>query len=901
MAEQLEQRAWLIRRLILIGFIFVVIRSAAEIGGYYRMSSWYSLAGLGGSLLAALGLAVAYGLARRDRTDLAAWCIMLALLLELGSRELLWFQSPLFALGRALLVLLMASILFRRRWGIWVASVVLYGALTFWSLRFAPLPPRDMTSHGELLVISLLTVSVLVVGGVWRYLAFRGGIRTLRARMLMTFVPLSLLLALIIGASALLLARNQVRNQLENQLESVATLKHAEIRSWLDDLLISLNVVASDPRVVMWLDEITTSSPTSDTPAHERLQEHLEWAIEQMGFFEELFVLDTEGRVMLSTDPNQQGKVYEREPFFREGREEPYVHPPTYSPSFEKTVVWVARPVVDEAGNLSAVLAGRADMGTLSEIMLERAGLGETGETYLVGSNYALLTASRFEDVVNYVRTEGTLAAVERRENGVGQYESYRGTTVLGVYHWLPEFQVALIAEQETSEAFQGIRTMLVVDAGIAVGAVLFVSFFIVVITNNITGPLARLAHVAERIAAGDRDLVATDVERTDEIGALARAFNSMTQQLRELIDSLEQRVADRTRQLEQRSAYLEASAEVSRAVISILERDRLLQEVVTLVRERFDLYYVGLFLVEGPWAVLRAGTGEAGRAMLAEGHRLRVGGDSMIGQCVEHGEARIALDVGEEAVRFENPHLPLTRSEGALPLRSRGRVLGAITIQSQEPEAFDQDVITLFQTMADQVATALDNARLFAEVQQSLEAERRAYGELSRQAWAELLRARPSRGYDYLASDLVPARDDDWTPEMQEAVRRRRSMRKEDGSTLIVPLRVRESVIGVLSFDKGDADGAWTAEEQGLLERLAEELGQALESARLYEDAQRRAAREQLLGELTAQIRETLDMERILQTVVTEVRDSLKVKEAEVYLGRPSEIVTLTSEEEEA
>jgi PAS domain S-box-containing protein len=167
---------------------------------------------------------------------------------------------------------------------------------------------------------------------------------------------------------------------------------------------------------------------------------------------------------------------------------------------------------------------------------------------------------------------------------------------------------------------------------------------------------------------------------------------------------------------LERRSQHLQTAAEVSHAASSILDPETLIQQVVNLALERFDLYYAGLFLVDEnrEWAVLRAGTGEAGRKMLEQGHKLRVGGDSMVGQCVAKRHACIALDVGAEPVRFANPLLPETRSELALPLVSRGETIGALTIQSTQEAAFSEEDIIVLQTMADQLANAIANAQLY-------------------------------------------------------------------------------------------------------------------------------------------------------------------------------------------
>ncbi len=172
---------------------------------------------------------------------------------------------------------------------------------------------------------------------------------------------------------------------------------------------------------------------------------------------------------------------------------------------------------------------------------------------------------------------------------------------------------------------------------------------------------------------------------------------------------------------LQQRNTQLQTAAEVSKSTITILDPDRLIQQAVHLIQERFKFYYVGLFLVDEnkEYAILHAGTGDPGRRMLGMGHKLRVGGSSMIGWCTEHGEARIALDVGEEAIRFDNPLLPLTHSEMALPLISHSQgCIGGLSVQSMETAAFSKEDIAVLQTMTDHLAIAIENARLYDQIQ---------------------------------------------------------------------------------------------------------------------------------------------------------------------------------------
>jgi GAF domain-containing protein len=181
--------------------------------------------------------------------------------------------------------------------------------------------------------------------------------------------------------------------------------------------------------------------------------------------------------------------------------------------------------------------------------------------------------------------------------------------------------------------------------------------------------------------------------------------------------------------QVESRLLLIRAAAEVSQVAGGILDPRELIYRVVELVRERFGLYYVGLFLVEteevaeksAKWAYLQAGTGQAGRKMTKQRYRLEVGGESMIGQCIATGQPRVALDVGQEATRFSNPLLPETRSELALPLTSRGESIGAMTIQSSEEAAFTEEDVAVFQLMAGLLANTIENTRLFRQTQETL------------------------------------------------------------------------------------------------------------------------------------------------------------------------------------
>ena len=357
--------------------------------------------------------------------------------------------------------------------------------------------------------------------------------------------------------------------------------------------------------------------------------------------------------------------------------------------------------------------------------------------------------------------------------------------------------------------------------------------------------------------------------------------------ELAEEREHLEVTVEQRTQDLARRTRYLEATAAIARDTASVLDLQQQLNRVVNLASEQFALYHAGIFLRDpsGEWVVLQAASSEGGQRMLARNHRLRLG-VGIVGNAVEQNEPRIALDVGQDAVFFDNSDLPDTRSEMALPLRARGEAIGVLDVQSTKPEAFGDEDVAVLQTLADQVAVAISNARLFEQAQEALAAERRAYGEVSRAVWRELLGAKSELGFVSRRQDTVPA-GNLWRAEMKAAMDHgETALGDEDSRTVAIPIRVSDQVIGVIDGRKPDGAGEWTPEEIAFLEALTEQLNVALEGARLYQDSQRRAAREQMVGQVTTRVRESLDVDTVLRTAIREIGDTLGFAKVEIRLG---------------
>jgi GAF domain-containing protein len=355
---------------------------------------------------------------------------------------------------------------------------------------------------------------------------------------------------------------------------------------------------------------------------------------------------------------------------------------------------------------------------------------------------------------------------------------------------------------------------------------------------------------------------------------------------LRELTTELERKVEERTeelrdtaRRLEERSAQLQTAARIAREAVGIRDVDRLLDETVHLISDRFGFYHAGIFLLdqEGEYARLRAASSQGGQRMLARGHRLRVGEEGIVGHVTGRGEPRVALDVGVDAVFFDNPDLPATRSEMALPLKVRGDVIGALDVQSQEPAAFSHEDVEVLRTLADQVGIAISNARLFQQAQEALEAERRAYGQFSRQAWRRLLSTQRQLGARYDPRGILPG-NGEWRDGMKRAIQEGKPVfgsesthDEGDGDStahaaLAVPIEVRGQIVGVLDSYKQDHGGAWTSDEVALMESLAQQLGMALESARLYQDAQRMLGEMRALNAIATTVSQSLWLDEVLQ-----------------------------------
>ena len=541
---------------------------------------------------------------------------------------------------------------------------------------------------------------------------------TIRSRILIVFVLMVILVAAAISTVTVDLGtRDGVQSEVD-QLESVVTLKQAEIKSWVNGLVINLDIVTSDFGELNDIQTLIRDSGESEEYANAsfRLHGRFKWAADSMGLFDELFLIDPSGKIIISTELSHEGQNVSDSGYFVQGLKGSYIQPPAYSEIIGEMVVVTSSPVLDN-GNLVGVIAGRASLRGLNDIMVERAGLGSTGETYLVGADHRLLTGLRDQNYSipeTFIYTRAVDAALNEASSGSDIYLNYDNKTVIGVYRWLPELKVALLAEQQEGEALSSTMLVLKIIGGVALLAVLLAILIALVLTSTIIRPLAELAETAKILAGGNLGKTIT-VKRNDEIGLVARSFNTMTERLSLLV-----------RNLERRTDQLKAINETGRHISAILNLNELLNYVASSLQKTFDYHNVGIILIDekSKSVTLKstAGTFEGSTHIKLEG----VENGSIVSSVIQTGEACLTNDILADPKYNNSEGSGRTRSELAVPIKVGERLVGVLDIEEGHVNAFDDLDIFTAQTLADQLAIAIENARLYKQAQELATMEER-------------------------------------------------------------------------------------------------------------------------------------------------------------------------------
>jgi len=437
-----------------------------------------------------------------------------------------------------------------------------------------------------------------------------------------------------------------------------------------------------------------------------------------------------------------------------------------------------------------------------------------------------------------------------------------------------------------------------------AILMILVATGFGLIVTRTIVKPLDRLSETARRIGAGNLS-VRAEVDSRDEIGELAQVFNQMAGRLQESFALAEQQSARRIHELE-------VTANISRQLTSILDVGQALQYVVTQIQQSFGYYHVHIYITDRETGelVMREGSGEVGAQLKTRGHRLQAG-QGIVGQVAGSAQALLVPNVEDMPDFVRNPLLPKTQSELAVPLRKGAWVLGVLDVQSEELAGFDDEDLTLMQTIGDQVAVVIDNARLFRETRAAVAEAEALSRRLTLAKWSDIGERAPTSGYVFTKSGIKPVTatsptgdEGSWLPIMSEAIAKKELSYQgndngSDQNCLSIPLILRDQIIGVIGIERAaqvDAEGKmipapWSEDEITAIQQIAEQITLALDSARLAQETQRAAWRDRLVSESTAQVWATDEIEEVMRAAVEQLGDRLRASEVVIRLGKENDL----------
>jgi GAF domain-containing protein/HAMP domain-containing protein len=411
-----------------------------------------------------------------------------------------------------------------------------------------------------------------------------------------------------------------------------------------------------------------------------------------------------------------------------------------------------------------------------------------------------------------------------------------------------------------------------------------------------VTNPLHEMTKLASHISAGDLS-GRVIVKSRDEMSTLAIAFNSMTTQLSQILENLEQRVKDRTTDLEisktiteKHARDLEAVAEISHSMASVQDIEELLPTIAILISSRYNFYHTGIYLIDDAreYAVLSAASSEAGQRLLEKQHKLRLEPTSLVGFAATSGQIRVTADVTQDSNYMALSDLPDTKSEVVLPLVAGSEIIGVMDVESAEINAFTEREISILHTLANLAAVSIQNARSFSETRRALAESERIYQQFIQQGWGRITRKKSVLGYKYSSEGVAPITTASKAEMASLAQELSVTDQKEQSAVLSIPIKLRDQTIGTMRVQSTKPLREWDQDELAMIQATADRAALALENARLLEDSQRRATKERIISDIAAKITGSISMDNILKTAVEELGQAIPSAEVFVQFQGP-------------
>jgi len=703
--------------------------------------------------------------------------------------------------------------------------------------------------------------------------------RSLRLALLATFVILITVTIAIVSAIGIWYAIRTTEDLVLRELVSDVELNNQAINNWLNERLYNLQVLSHAPNEQVMLQAMLQGDAGRALTLLQR------WQIEvgKQGRFAEIFLIDEDGRVILSTQPQNLGQNHKHQTHFQQGQDKPFISNVFYNVVSGGHQIIITQPIQDDTGETLGLLAGRLDITQMTNFILTRAATTDTGEAYLVSDDRQFITGLRFEPQSSLAYSEGIDRALTKSDNrnGQGIYENYNGVRVVGAYRWLPELRVVFLSERSETEALAGVRQLILFNLAVACGVILLTIGVALYITQRITKPVLVLTEVATAISQGDLQRTAQVTSR-NEIGVLAHAFNQMTERLRESINTLEERVQARTQELQVALNETNGLFKAAQAILGATELEEICQNLITQFNNLVQSEWMNLSLVdhEQRQVVLNLEISHEDSQRVGFGYEeLRMGISGLVFATKQPILSVDAYDgIEPEATRARR----FEAGVGALivvPLVTKSVVIGTITAANRIGQrVFTPHDVELLMALATQAAAAIDNVSLFAEEQRQRQLSDSLRqiatvlnSSLERDTVLDQIMLQLDRviGYDGAAvflvqgNDLVIARTDGFADKflghrislaktmsvMVEVFQTKQAISlanvREDArwevwadspicSWMGAPLLQNETIFGLLALDSFTVAAYGEAEAQ-ILQAFANQAALAIQNARLY------------------------------------------------------------------
>jgi GAF domain-containing protein/HAMP domain-containing protein len=617
--------------------------------------------------------------------------------------------------------------------------------------------------------------------------------------------------------------------------------------------------------------------------------------------YKDFIVLSSTGEIMISTEDDWEGIFLTELPY-----KNLYLDTAGSFIDYDLAPLSIGQIIIlshvpyQGTDNADGYIVGILSPSRLLEIMTSVTKFQPDAQSYLTLNKRAFIGLDYYIEELNTIpptqsQINKLMPVVDEfsKSPAVGEHtnltiQSFDGTQSIASIAWLPSLTTGLIVEVPQSVAFQNLQALTPYTFYSLAVMIIVLSIVIGIAARGFSQPILSLTETTRQFSRGEWDLRVPET-RNDEIGLLAYTFNHMANELSNLYRSLSTQVEGQTEELQTRSSQLEATAQVAREAAAIHDLDTLLSHTTELISQNFGFYHAGIFLLdeEKEFAILQAANSEGGQRMLDRGHKLAVGQTGVVGLVADTGIPRIALDVGEDSYFFDNPDLPATRSEMALPLKTQDEIIGILDVQSKTPGAFTDSDLEVLQIMADQITLAIENALLIEQTEQTVRQLRVLYNQRLQEGWHQTLSGQ-TRAFHF---DRVRVKSAPATiiETFREANKNEVGVHlSDDGKQIMnIPINLREEILGEIILRRNPDEPGWTKADQDLAQEVSGQIAIALENARLLEESQRRATQEELLSQASARFSQSLNIDTVLQMAVRELGQLSGVSEVTVELSQ--------------